>query len=266
MTEGLIPDGFGGVEAQLWQWMVLMIRPGAAFLVAPLFSARNLPLQIRLILALAIGIAAGAGPLAAAPLRLPEAGLASLDGVLIVMGEVLAGLAIGFVLQMGLAGAMIAGELIAGAMGLSFATMVDPTGAASAPILSSLLALIALMLFIGIDGHLLLISLIVKSYAVWPPGSGMIAGTMAEGLALFGSHVFMMGLVIALPVTSAVIFAQLIMGMLARTAPQLNLFAVGFPVAILLGLLLLAISLPLMAQTMLWGISEAMSFAGAMVG
>ena len=118
----MIPSGFAGVENVLWLWMVAMIRPGAAFLAAPIFGAAFVPVQLRLIIALAVGIPA----LAATNFTLPAEGLASIEGFMLIAGEVVAGLAIGFAVQIGFSAAMVAGEVIGGAMGLSFAAMMDP--------------------------------------------------------------------------------------------------------------------------------------------
>jgi flagellar biosynthesis protein FliR len=123
----VIPPGFEGVEAQLWLWMIAMIRPGAAFLAAPVFGAQSVPVQLRLVVALAIGIPA----LDQVPFVLPEHGIASIAGGALVIGEVLAGLALGFAVQIGFAAAMLAGEVIGNAMGLGFAGMVDPNSGAS---------------------------------------------------------------------------------------------------------------------------------------
>ena len=111
----MIAPGFAGVEAQLWVWLVAMIRPGAAFIAAPVFGAPAVPLQLRLILALALGLAA----LNTVTITLPQDGIASFEGVMMVAGEVMAGLAIGFAVQIGYAAAFVAGEAIGNAMGLN---------------------------------------------------------------------------------------------------------------------------------------------------
>jgi flagellar biosynthesis protein FliR len=267
MTGSLMPAGLAGLEAQLWLLMVLMVRPSAAFLVAPVFSLQSLPLQVRLILALVIGIAASGQT----SLILPAQGLDTLAGILLIAGEMLAGVMIGFAVQIGYSGALVAGELISGAMGLGFASMVDPGGSGSAPVVSSFLSIIALLLFLSADGHLLLIRLLVESYAYLPPaGATRVAGASGSTLpdadalmrlALFGGQAFSAGLLIALPVLSAVILLQIIMGVLSRTSPQLNLFAVGFPVAILAGLVLLALAMPLMGDAMILSLNRGMDMA-----
>jgi hypothetical protein len=133
----MIPAGFAGVEAQLWMWMIAMIRPGAAFLAAPVFGASFVPVQLRLVIALAIGIPA----LANVNFQLPEGGLATIEGVMLVGGEVMAGVAIGFAVQIGFSAALLAGETISNAMGLGFAGMVDPASGQQNPMLASFLSI-----------------------------------------------------------------------------------------------------------------------------
>jgi flagellar biosynthesis protein FliR len=241
----MIPPGFAGVEDQLWLWLIAMIRPGAAFVVAPIFSGLSVPLQVRLILALAVGIAA----LAAAPFALPVAGVVSLAGFLLVVSEALAGLAFGFAVQIGFAAAMLAGEVIGNAMGLGFASLVDPANGQSSPALGQIFSILATFLFLAIGGHLALIAIIVDTYRTLEPGQWLGHSAIAT-LAAFGAETFAAGLVIALPVGFALILVQLIMAMLARTAPTLNLFAVGLPATVMAGLVLLAITLPVTGEAL----------------
>ena len=257
----MIPAGFAGVEAQLWLWMVAMIRPGAAFLAAPVFGASFVPVQLRLIVALAVGIPA----LAATNFTLPADGLASIEGFLLVGGEVMAGLAIGFAVQIGFSAALIAGETISNAMGLGFAGMVDPATGQQNPMLGQFLTILGTFLFLGIGGHLALAAIIVESYRALPPGAAWIPAESIRGLVLFGGVLFAAGLSIALPVGFAIILVQLVMGMLARSAPQLNLFAVGLPAALLAGIVLLAMAAPVMSDAIIavleQGLQEARRLA-----
>jgi flagellar biosynthetic protein FliR len=239
----MIAPAFAGLEAQLWLWMLAMIRPGAALLAAPLFGASAVPVQLRIILSLAIGIAA----LNSAPFALPEQGLASIAGIALVAAEVIAGLSLGFALQIGYSAAFIAGETIANAMGLGFASMVDPLSGQPTPVVGRFLSIIATFLLLAMDGHLLLIQYVIMSYQALPPGNLMPASAF-ESIAQFGGTMFASGVIIALPVTFTLILVQLVMGMLARTAPALNLFAVGLPATLLAGLVLLAIAAPVMGE------------------
>ena len=240
----LIPPEFAGVEDQLWLWMVAMIRPGAAFFAAPLFGMAAVPIQLRAVIALAIGMAG----MSAVPFTLPPEGLGSFAGIAIVLGEVLTGLALGFAVQIGYSSAMLAGETISNTMGLGFAAMSDPTSGATTPALGQLLSLLATFLFLAIGGHLVLASIVVDSYRALPVGAAWLAPEAIHRLILFGGDMLAAGLVIALPVGFALVLVQIVMGMLARSAPSMNLFAVGLPATLLVGLVLLAIAAPGMGE------------------
>jgi len=239
-----MPAGFAGLEAQLWLWLVAMIRPGAAFLAAPVFGASFVPVQLRLIIALAIGIPA----LAATDFTLPDGGLATIEGFMLVLGEVMVGLAMGFAVQIGFAAALLAGETIGNAMGLGFSSMVDPASGQSNPVIGQFLSILGTFLFLAIGGHLALAATIIESYRAMPPGAAWISAESINGLVLFGGVLFAAGLSIALPVGFSLILVQIVMGMLARSAPQMNLFAVGLPAALLAGIVLLAIAAPFLGD------------------
>ncbi|MET0370759.1 MAG: flagellar biosynthetic protein FliR [Sphingobium sp.] len=240
----MIAPGFAGIETQLWIWLIAMIRPGAAFIAAPVFGAPAVPIQLRFILSLALGLAA----LNSVTIQLPQDGIASFEGVMLVAGEVLAGMAMGFAVQIGYAAAFVAGETIGNAMGLGFAAMVDPQSGAPTQVVGQFLSILATFLLLGMDGHLMLISFIVHSYQALPPGGAMLGNDAVWQMVEFGGTLLGAGVTIALPVGFALVLVQVVMGMLARTAPALNLFAVGMPVALMAGLLLLAISAPVMGE------------------
>ena len=240
----MIPAGFAGVEDQLWVWLVAMIRPGAAFLAAPIFGASFVPIQLRAVIALAIGIPG----IATANFHLPPDGLVTMAGFVLVAGEVMAGLAIGFAVQIGFSCALVAGEVIGNAMGLGFAAMMDPQTGQQNPVLGQFLSIVATLLFLAMDGHLMLARTIVESSHALPPGNAFLSGEAIRGLVFFGAVLFSAGLSIALPVAFAIILVQIVMGLLARSAPQLNLFAVGFPAALLAGIVLLAIAAPVLGE------------------
>jgi flagellar biosynthetic protein FliR len=240
----VFPGGFAGAEAQLWLFLIAMIRPGAAFLAAPVFGASNVPVQVRLILSLAVGIPA----LAAVPFDLPVGGVASIAGVLLVMGEVIAGLALGFAVQVGYSAAMMAGEVIGNSMGLGFAQMVDPGSGASSPALGQFLQIIGTFLFLAMGGHLALAAIVVDSYRSLPPGEAWLGQGTINSVVMFGGDMFAAGMAIALPVGFALILVQVVMAMLARSAPAMNLFSVGMPATMIAGILLLAIAAPALGE------------------
>ncbi|MGB5076759.1 MAG: flagellar biosynthetic protein FliR, partial [Sphingorhabdus sp.] len=227
---------FGNVEQQLFIWLLAMIRPGAAFLAAPIFGAASVPVQLRIILALAVGIPAAS----ASQMGLPVDGIFSLQGMLFIFAEVLAGLAMGFALQIGFASALLAGEVISNTMGLGFASMADPVGGQMSPAIGQFLSMLATFLFLALDGHLAFVSMIVESYRLLPPGNAWISVAALGSMVKFGGLVFAAGLSIALPVGFAMVLVQVIMAVIARSTPTLNLFSVGMPATLLAGVVLLA--------------------------
>ncbi len=238
------------MEDQLWLWLFAMIRPGAAFFAAPVTGAKVVPIQLRLIIALAVGMAATGG----SDIKLPEDGLISISGLALIAGEIIIGLAIGFTIQIGYAAAFVAGETISNAMGLGFASMSDPQTGQSTPVIGQFLSIIATLIFLAMDGHLILASIIVRSYEFVPPGSELLSADAALRLAHFGGSLFVAGLAIAFPVGSALLLVQIILGLLARSAPSMNLFAVGLPATLTLGLVMLAMAAPLMID----GVGQAL--------
>ena len=201
----MFPQGFEHIEDQLWLWLVAMLRPGAAFLAAPIFGMAAVPMQVRLVVSLAVGMAG----LAAVPFQLPPDGVTSIAGVALVTGEVLAGLALGFAVQIGFSAALLAGETIGNTMGLGFAQMMNPLSGSSSPALGQFLSIIATFLFLAIGGHLTLATIIVDSYRALPVGAAMPAAASMRGLVMFGGDLFAAGLAIALPVGFALILVQI---------------------------------------------------------
>ncbi|QJU56861.1 flagellar biosynthetic protein FliR [Sphingomonas sp. AP4-R1] len=253
----MFPAGFEHVEDQLWLWLVAMIRPGAAFFAAPIFGMAAVPVQLRLIVSLAVGMAG----LSAVPFQLPPDGVTSVAGIVLVLGEVMAGIALGFAVQIGFSSALLAGETIGNTMGLGFAQMIDPHSGSSSPALGQFLSIIATFLFLSIGGHLSLATIIVDSYRALPVGAAMPASSSIRGLVMFGGDLFAAGLAIALPVGFALILVQIVMGMLSRSAPAMNLFAVGLPATLLAGLVLMAIASPSMGDGIVASINAGLDEA-----
>lgn len=256
-----MPSEFGNIEQQIFIWLLAMVRPGAAFLAAPIFGAASVPIQLRLVLALAIGIPAAA----ASQMGLPADGVFTLQGMLFIFAEVLAGLAMGFSIQIGFASALLAGEVISNTMGLGFASMADPVGGQMSPAVGQFLSMLATFLFLAMDGHLAFVSMIVESYRLLPPGDAWISTGALNSLVQFGGLVFAAGLSIALPVGFAMVLVQVIMAVIARSTPTLNLFSVGMPATLLAGVVLLAMATPVMAESIQKTIGESLAHAASLV-
>jgi flagellar biosynthetic protein FliR len=169
---------------------------------------------------------------------------------------VLIGVLIGLLLAASFQAVTIAGESISLAMGLGFATMVDPQSGASVPVLSQFLLILTTLLFLSLGGHLMLIELIATSFETMPiAGVGLVRADLI-GVAAFGSQMFAGAVLIALPAVVTLLVIQLAMGIMTRAAPQMNIFSVGFPITILLGfLVVLFFVLPVLQPRMLqlWG-------------
>jgi flagellar biosynthesis protein FliR len=242
----VIPAEFAGIETQLLVWFMAMIRPSAAFLAAPVFGSAAIPLQVRIIVSLAVGIPSAT----TAQLVLPAAGVLSVPGLLFMLGEVVLGLALGFALQIGVAAALVAGEAIGNAMGLGFASMQDPTSGHSSTAVGQFLNMLGTALFLATGGHLALIEIVVMSFRSMPPGASWLSAAALQGLVEFGGLMFAAGLSVALPVAFSLIMVQVVMGTITRSAPALNLFAVGIPATVLAGVVLLAVATPVMAAAL----------------
>ncbi len=231
------------------------VRIGATLAVAPVFSARLVPARIRLLLALALTVVI-------APLLPPMPGFRPLsaDGLLIIGQQFLIGLIIGAVLQMVFDAMVVAGQTAAMSMGLGFAFMIDSQRGVSVPVLSQFFLVMTTLVFLAIDGHLALIKLLADSFAMMPVGE---PGVLKDGVwatALWGSKMFAGAMLVALPAVAALLVVNFSFGVMSRAAPTLNLFAVGFPVTLTLGFVILLWSLPGLQAAMLKMTADAFRF------
>jgi flagellar biosynthesis protein FliR len=248
----------GWLAAFLWPWL----RVSAMLIAAPVFGNVQIPPRIVILLGLALTVALmpAVGPV-------PEVDLLSLPALLIAVQQVLIGIAIGLLLAFAFAAAVIAGESISLSMGLGFATMVDPQGGASVPVVSQFLQIVVTLLFLAVGGHLMLIELLAESFRTLPVGMAGIGAGGFWALANWGTLMFAGAVLIALPGIAVLLITNLALGVMTRAAPQMNIFSVGFPVTMLLGfLVLLMLVLPALPLRMsaLW--SEAFATARAILG
>jgi flagellar biosynthesis protein FliR len=205
------------------------LRVSGFMLVAPVMSAAAVPRRVRIVLAIALGVVLA--PLAAVPSQLE---IFSANGLLVAAQQVVLGLAIGLVAQFIFDALALAGQTISMTMGLGFATLVDPQRNAATPVLGQFFTVLAVLTYLGIDGHLALLGSLARSFDTMPIGTPMNAGFLWT-VADWGARVFESGLVIALPATVALIIVNLALGVVSRAAPQFNLFGVGFPLTLSIG-------------------------------
>lgn len=227
--------------AQLQEWISLFLWPfcrfSGLFLIAPMLSHSSVPNPIKLGLALIVTVVVS--PLISG--TLPAVPLFSWASVGIIVEQLLIGVTIGLIMQIVFAAVQAAGEYIGLQMGLAFATFFSPDSGANTMILSRVFYAFAILMFAAIDGHLLMLEVLVRSFELLPIGTlGMNAGAF-EHVARFGTVVFSAGILLALPVFGALLIVNLTLGILNRSAPQLTVFSVGFPMSLTLGLVLLMV-------------------------
>lgn len=230
-------------DAQLNAWLISFIWPLTRILglimVVPVFGHRSVPGRVKVGLGVFIAlIVAPALP------PLPDVNLSSWHGLFILIQQFLIGLAIGFVIRIVFAAADAAGEIIGMQMGLGFAAFFDPQSAGNTLVLGRFFNMLAVLVFLAVNAHLLLIGVLVESFQTLPIGAQPLAGGGFFTLASFGAAVFAIGLQLSLPLIAILLLVNLALGILTRSAPQLNIFAIGFPITLTVGLIMLTFTLP----------------------
>jgi len=210
------------------------MRISAMFVSMPLFSIRAVPARVRLVLSVAI-------TLVVMPLLppLPAVEMFSYTGFMMAIAQVLIGLTSGFILQLVFAAIVFAGQGIALSMGLGFSMMVDPQSGQQVPVIAQFYTVTATLIFISMDGHLLLIQMLLDSFKALPIGVDGIDKANIWSILMWSSRMFAGGLLLAMPVVASLLLVNVTFGVAARAAPQLQIFSVGFPVTLMLGLLLI---------------------------
>ncbi|WP_432745020.1 flagellar biosynthetic protein FliR [Methylobacter sp. G7] len=230
-------------EEQLLDQVALFIWPlmriSAMFVSVPLFSIQAVPARVRLILAVVI-------TLVIMPLLppLPAVEMFSYTGAMMAIAQTMIGLTSGFIVQLVFAAVVFAGQAIALSMGLGFSMMVDPQSGQQVPVIAQVYTVIATLVFISLNGHLLLIQMVLDSFKTLPIGIDGIDKAGIWSIIVWSGRLFAGGLLLAMPVMASLLLVNVIFGVAARAAPQLQIFSVGFPVTLMLGMLLVWKTLP----------------------
>jgi flagellar biosynthetic protein FliR len=252
--------GFGSLEAQLWQIFFLSIRCGAALMAAPMVGGVAVPAPVRILLSMVFGFFIATWvPLAPAPAML------SFAAILAVLQEIALGLALGFVLQLAFAIPLVAAEQISGTMGLAIATSIDPSSGAQSGAMGTFFGLVLSLLFYAIGAHLLWFELLIESYRLLPAGNFAFGAWRAEAVVMFMGYGLATAAAIALPVVLVLLLVQVVTGLISRSAPSLNLFALGLPAGVLAGIAALIIVMPVMVGQFRGIIETALEQATALV-
>ena len=244
-------------SAQLNAWLAAFAWPLARILAlitsAPLIGNPSVPASVKIGLGLLLTVLVA--PLLPAP---PLLDPASATGLLILAQQVLIGLAMGFAMQVVFWAMDLAGSVIGLQMGLGFATLYDAAIAGHLPVIGQFLGVIVGLAFLAVDGHLLLIWALSESFHVLPL-SAFSAPSGLTALAQWVGSIFSLGLAFSLPLLAALLVTNLALAVLTRAAPQLNIFAIGFPLTILIGLLGLALVLPYLAPVLVRQFTDALA-------
>jgi flagellar biosynthesis protein FliR len=247
----------GQLDAWLAQLLWPFIRIGSCLMVAPAFGALFVPPRIRIVLA-------GAITLLIAPLIPSPADIAPLSpaGFVVTIQQVIIGIAIGFSLQVLFDAVTLGGQLLANSMGLSFAFNTDPMHGVQTPVVGELYSMLVMLTFLALNGHLKLIELLVDGFRTLPVGTSGLGSDGVWTFVLWGSQLFSGALAVALPGVTALLIVNVAFGVMSRAAPQLNLFAVGFPISLVFGLLIVLAGLPSMQTTFVHLLSDAFDLLG----
>lgn len=224
-------------------WIAALLWPLTRILgliaAAPLFGNTSVPVSVKV--SLGVMLAAIMAPAIPA---LPAADPMSMAGFLIVLQELLIGLGMGFAMRIVFAAIEMAGEVSSLTMGLGFATFFDPLTRGRSSAVSQFMALIATMAFLAVNAHLVLLSALAESFISMPISATPMSANAPLELARWGARIFSAGLQLSLPIVAALLITNVALGILTRAAPQLNIFGIGFPVSLGVGLLVLSQTMP----------------------
>ncbi len=213
-----------------------MLRLSAFLAFTSIFSARAVNMRIRISLAFAMSF------FVTQYIEIPKIDPVTADGLMEIFRQILIGFTMGLVFQVATAAMVVAGQAISGSMGLSMAIMVDPN-MGNVPVLSQFFNIMGTLVFLGMGGHLIVFGLVIESFKLLPIGQAFFSQDMLGKMINWSSMMFLGALLIALPVMMTLLFINVGLGFVARAAPSLNIFTVGFPALILTGFVIMIFSM-----------------------
>ncbi len=226
------------VVAQFIWYLLPFVRLAGFVMVAPIFSTGFVPRRVRVGLSVMLA-------LIVMPNLTPDMSFdpVSLDGVIMLIQQMIIGIALGFVMQIIFAAIVNAGQLVGMQMGLGFAQMMDPTSGVTVPVIGQFYNLMGVLLFLAMNGHLVLIQVLVDSFSILPVAAGGLPSSSLINIAYFGSWIFSGAVMIALPAIISLLMISVVMGVVTKSTPQMNIFAVGFAITIIAGFIIILVTL-----------------------
>lgn len=250
-------------QLDLWIAQIFwpFVRVGSCFMVAPAFGAQYVPARIRVVVA-------GATALLIAPLVPSPPGVMpfSAPGLVITVQQVLIGVALGFCMQLVFDAVTLGGQLLSNSMGLSFAYNLDPLHGAQTPVLGQFYTLLVTLTFLALNGHLRLIEILVDGFRTMPIGTTGLGPDGLWTVVQWSSTLFSGALSIALPGVTALLIVNLAFGIMSRAAPSLNLFAVGLPISLVMGLVVMYVGLPTVQSGFVRLLQDALALVRTLTG
>lgn len=231
---------------QLEAWLAAFIFPLARILAlvasAPVIGNRQVPARVK------VGFAMLVTFIIAPTLDIPaDIEASSGVGLFILLQQIMVGLAMGFAMRLVFTAIDMAGDIMGMQMGLGFASFYDPVNAANTQVIAQFLGMLAALAFLSMNGHLYMLSALAESFHAFPISTQVPSAHALHTLALWGGSIFAHALRLALPLIAALLITNLALGILTRSAPQLNIFAIGFPITLVVGFATLMLSLPYFA-------------------
>lgn len=234
---------FSEAQVMAWisPWLWAFFRVLGLFTAAPVLSMRAIPARVRLGLSILIVVAAQ--PSLPEMINIP---LNSPMALLVALQQIMIGLTIGFAARVIFSAIELAGEIVGLQMGLNFASFFDPLSGSQATSVSRFFGTCAAWLFVVMNGHLLITAAVVSSFTTFPVAPEPLGSLRELQPQVWGAEVFKLGLWVSLPIVTMLLLVNMVMGLIARVSPQMNVFSVGFPVTIGVGLVGLWLTLPMM--------------------
>ncbi|MFK8068223.1 MAG: flagellar biosynthetic protein FliR [Gammaproteobacteria bacterium] len=222
------------IESWLWPFF----RIAGLLMTAPMIGTRTVPVTLRLILAAGISIVAAPSVPAFEYIV-----LFSPEGFMTTIQQVLIGAGMGIVIRLIFMVLEVGGQVIAQQMGLGFAAMVDPSSGRQVPVVSQFYVILATLMFFSLNGHLIMIQIVTESFHTLPIGVDGYTREDAWGVVTWGGWLLSSAVLIALPAITAMMIVNISFGVMTRASPQLNIFAVGFPIMMIMGMFIISVTL-----------------------
>jgi len=237
-------------EAQLTAWLAPLIWPFlrtlALFTSAPVFSSKAVPVRARIALAFFVALAAQPSLEGQPLVSINDPGAFGA-----VLQQVGVGLAIGFAIRVVFAAVELAGEVVGFQMGLGFASFFDPSMGGQSSAVARFFGQMATFMFVVMGGHVMVLMTVITSFTAFPVDQNFLEALKQMKIYDLGTDLFASGLWMALPMVGMLMFANLALGIVSRVAPQMNIYAIGFPITLTVGLVGMAATLPMLDEPFL---------------